>query len=150
MSSPLGRCGARISSGLAVMVLCIAGTARPAVAVPCELLSDVALDRMTFRLVSGVSVSQLLNAVQLDWPDVSWTLLDQEAQRGYYLVHVLAPAIWTDVEWDLFHDAMDGGYPGLAYWLEFVSADEAPEGGTGSTFVDGIADLTAWQVNMQP
>lgn len=146
MSSIFGQFATRISSVLAVMVLCIAGTARPAVAIPCELLSDVALDRMTFRLVSGVSASQLLDAMQVDWPDVSWTLLDQEVQRGYYLVHVLAPETWTDAEWNLFHHAMDaGGYPSLAHWLEFVSDDEAPEGGTGSTFVDGLADLSSYQ-----
>jgi subtilisin family serine protease len=136
---------ARISALVGASVLFTAGLASPAIAVPCELLSDVALDRMTFHLIPGATASQLLDAIQIDWPDVDWTVLDQKPQRGFYCVQVLAPASWTDIEWNVFHSAMDVGYPTVAYWLEFVSDDEAPEGGTGSTFVDGLADLTAYQ-----
>jgi len=130
---------------LVATVMCVVGIARPAAAIPCELLSDVALDRMNFHLVPGATASQLLDAIQVDWPDVGWNVLDQHPQRGYYCVHVEAPTFWTDVEWGLFHSAMEVGYPTIAFWLEFVSDDEAPEGGTGSTFVDGLADIESYQ-----
>lgn len=145
MSSFIHQLTARLTALIVATVLCGVGMARPAVAIPCELLSDVSLDRMTFHLVPGATTSQLLDAIQVDWPDVGWTVLDQQLQRGYYCVHVTAPIIWTDVEWGLFHSAMDVGYPTIAFWLEFVSDDEAPEGGTGSTFVDGLADLASYQ-----
>ena len=51
----------------------------------------------------------------------------------------------TEVEWELFEESIEHGYPDLANWLEFLSSDEAPKGGTGSTFVDGIGDLESFK-----
>ena len=147
MSHFVQQLSARFTMLLVSAVLCcVSGITRPAAAIPCDLLSDVSLDRMNFRLVPGATVSQLLDAIQVDWPEVDWTVVGGKPLRGYYCVHVAAPTSWTDVEWGLFHSAMAVGYPTIANWMEFVSDDEAPEGGTGSTFVDGLADLESYQI----
>lgn len=135
----------RILAAAAVGAVFACGMAIRAVAHPCDLPSDKELDQMMFQVVDGATSADLLAAVQIDWPEVDWTVLDQEQQRGYYYVQVFVPESWTEVEWELFEDSIEEGYPSIATWLEFLSSDEAPEGGTGSTFVDGIQDLAVYK-----
>ncbi len=135
----------RVAAAATVGGLFAAGMAIRAVAHPCDLPSDKELDRVMFQLADGALPGDLLAAIQVDWPEVSWTQLDHEQVRGFHYVQVHVPASWTEVEWELFEESIEHGHPGLATWLEFLSADEAPEGGTGSTFVDGINDLNAYK-----
>lgn len=135
----------RIAATATVGALFAAAVAVRAVAHPCDLPSDKELDRMMFRLSAGTQPLDLLQAVQVDWPDIDWTILDEAPGRGFFYVQVHVPADWTEEEWELFEESIEDGYPTLATWLEFLSSDEAPEGGTGSTFVDGITEMATYK-----
>ncbi len=135
----------RIAAAAGVGVLFAAGMAVRAVAHPCELPSDKDLDRMMFQLVDGVAPADLLGAIQVDWPEVDWVVLGAMPSRNYHFVQVLVPGDWNEWEWELFEESIEDGHPTLATWLEFLSSDEAPEGGTGSTFVDGVQGSTSFK-----
>jgi len=135
----------RILAAATVGVLFAAGMAIRATAHPCDLPSDKELDRVMFQLADGATSDDLLSAIQVDWPEITWSVIDVETTRGFHYVQVHVPASWTEVEWELFEESIEHGHPSIATWLEFLGSDEAPEGGTGSTFVDGIDDLNAFK-----
>ncbi len=111
------------------------------VAQSCSELSEELDGTVVFKLQPGSDPVDVISAMILVNPQVSYELVDQIPNRDIYLVEYTPPDDWTPGSWhDFEHEFKHWDGPGgIVHWIEFAAMNEAPEGGTGSTFVDSPA-----------
>ena len=91
-------------------------------------------DRVIVHLHPGASVDQYIATVEADHPGVFLDVLDSIGSRNMHLLELEAPD-GTDL--DLLEDQLEDDYPALVESAEFLYETAAPEGHTGTVFVDG-------------
>lgn len=125
-------------------LLLIGAAAAPAVAGDCAPQSMLISDRAIVRIQDGAAIDEFITLVKADHPEVGLAAIDAVPGRNVHLVQLDLPPEWGPVQFDAFEDVLDGAYPSIVQWGEFLYADEAPEGTTGSTFVDGPVQSAAF------
>ncbi len=101
-------------------------------AVPSELLAD----RLIVRFLPGSELAAFLAMFETDHPGVAVTLVDSVPGRGIHLLELQVPPNYTEWDFSALEADLDLNYGALLDWSEFLYVNEAPEGTTGSTFVD--------------
>ncbi|HIA72765.1 MAG TPA: hypothetical protein EYO01_08745 [Phycisphaerales bacterium] len=109
-----------------------------ATAQPCSELSEQLDGTVVFKLQPGSNPMDVISAMIEVNPQVAYELIDQIQNRDIYLVEYTPPGSWTPGIWHDFEEEFKhwDGPDGIVDWIEFAAMNEAPEGGTGSTFVD--------------
>lgn len=104
----------------------------------CLELSEQLDGTVVFKLNPGSGPNEVIAAMVLVNPQVTYELVDQMPNRDIYRIDYLVPSGWGEDSWNDFADEFKhwDGPDGVVSWIEFSAMDETPEGGTGSTFVD--------------
>ena len=98
-------------------------------------------DRMAVHLLNGVTILEFINLFLADHPGTSLQVLDSIAGRPIYLLKLTVQP-GTNID-DLELD-LDDAYRHQLLWGEMLYENDSPEGGTGSTWVDGLFDTNAY------
>lgn len=99
--------------------------------------------RAIVRIPQGGSLSAFLNALNADFPGLGAFAIDSYPSRNLYL---LQHSPLSHDETDDLEDAMEDVYPaqGLVMYAELLYEAKAPEGSSGSIWVDGVAEFSAF------
>ncbi|MHC5024022.1 MAG: S8 family serine peptidase [Planctomycetota bacterium] len=97
------------------------------------------LNSLIVRVAANQTLQSFIDALEADHPGLTATLDDTIPGRPIHLLAVDLPPNYGDVELDALEESLLTIYATLIDWGEFRYTDEAPEGGTGSTFVDNAA-----------
>lgn len=94
-------------------------------------------DRLIVELCDGVDPATYLATVEKDHPDAELEIIDAVPGRPIYLLQLT----WTGsvAGLELFETALETAYDAFVWSAEFLYTNQAPEGRTGSVYVDGIA-----------
>ncbi len=124
-----------------LLAISLSATARSdTCAVPSELLAD----RLIVRSLPGSELAAFLAMFESDHPGVALALVDSVPGRGIHLLELQTPPDYTPVDFAALEADLDLNYGALLDWGEFLYATEAPEGTTGSTFVDHPASAALY------
>ena len=102
----------------------------------CEEPSELLADRLIVRLLPGSELAAFLAAFESDHPGVAVTPVDSVPGRGIHLLELQTPPDYTAVDFAALEEDLESSYGAFLDWGEFLYTNEAPEGTTGSTFVD--------------
>lgn len=125
----------------ALMVL-LASSAGPARAGTCLDPDERIADKAMVRLLPGANLDLFLTLFMADHPDVTVKAIDAIPGRPIHLLSVQVPPGYTELQLDQLEDDLELNYLTLIAWGEFLYLNEAPEGTTGSTFVDSPANAS--------
>ena len=101
-------------------------------------------DRMIVTLTEGTDLAEFVDAFAMDHPDVGLAGVDQVPDRPMHLLEVEYPdGADPDALADAIEVMLEEAYPFLLENGEFLYDNSAPEGHTGSTYVDGL-DLSGF------
>ena len=123
-------------TGLLLLVTAI--TAGPPTVTAGGMTVDARVDdRLIVELRDGVDPMVYLATVEADFPDADLEIVDSVPGRSVHLLEL----IWSGsaVGLEVFETALETGYDTFVWSAEFLYTNQAPEGRTGSVYVDGIA-----------
>jgi subtilisin family serine protease len=121
---------------LLVMVLAIITTGRVVASDPCEQLAGLIGDRMIVRTQPGVGVSDFIAVLEQTNPGLTASHLESIPNRPIHFLALDLPDWWGSDELDELEDKLKTEYTDLIDWGELLYDAIAPEGKTGSTFLD--------------
>jgi subtilisin family serine protease len=98
-------------------------------------------DRMIVRVTEGADIGSFLATFAQRHPEAVPSVADQVPGRPIYLVAIEFTVVPTDALLDLLAADLDVGYAGVLDYGDFLYENQAPEGKSGSTYVDGIAEV---------
>ncbi len=81
----------RLAIATIIGTVCASGLSTKVAAAPCEVPSGREIDRLIFQLATGATTDAALAGLQVDWPGITWTVLDQEPLRNYYHSQGVSP-----------------------------------------------------------
>lgn len=99
--------------------------------------ADLRQNFIMVRVAPGQTLQAFIDALEADY-GLTASLFDSIPDRPVHLLLLDVPPDWTEADLDQFELALSLDYAALIVWGEFLYTDEAPEGGTGSTFVSSI------------
>jgi subtilisin family serine protease len=100
--------------------------------------ADLRQNFIMVRVAPGQTLQDFIDALEADYDGLTATLFDSIPDRPLHLLVLGLPPDWNEADLDQFELALPLDYGTLIVWGEFLYTDEAPEGGTGSTFVSSI------------
>lgn len=95
--------------------------------------------QIVIRLQATATVAQFTSAFQANNPAVSATEIDDIVSRRIHLLELTLPPGYDEAFLVALEDDLLTNYLNVLMWGEFVYENQAPEGKTGSTWVDGVA-----------
>ncbi len=123
--------------GVSILLVC-----SPVQAGTCLTNDPRVDDRMMVRLLPGIEVESFAAAFESDFPEVGVTPLDSIPGRDIWLLRLQLPPSLPGDRLDEMEDALGSNYAAYLVWGDFLYANEAPEGTTGSTLVDHPANAS--------
>jgi hypothetical protein len=119
---------------LIVAAIAVVGSRQVAAGMAVDARID---NRLIVELRDGVDPAVYLAQVEVDYPDADLAIVDSVPGRP---IHLLA-LTWTGsvAGLDAFETALETMYGAFTWSAEFLYTNQAPEGRTGSVYVDGIA-----------
>lgn len=135
-----------------VALLAAAGAVAPAAGDDCRFG-----DRMIVHIAEGASLAAFIAAFEKNNPGVTLTERERIPSRSIYLLTVGRPEGYTEEDTDYLEYVLDEDYQEFLHnacagagdgngdgdeWCpsgDFLYENEAPEGKTGSTYIDGLA-----------
>jgi subtilisin family serine protease len=116
----------------------------PAAADTCGALAGRIDNFIIVRVKPESTLEAFIDAVQQQNPGLTAWLSDSVPNRPIHLLELALPPGWSPAQYHAFEQSLKTDYPQLA-WGETLYTDIAPEGKTGSTFVDGPINLSMYQ-----
>lgn len=102
-------------------------------------------DRVIVAVRPGETINSFLNQFATNHPDIPAVVSDQVPGRALYLVQLTLPPDFSPADADALELSLKTDYTTIIRYGEILYTDETPEGTTGSTLVDGIADIGNYQ-----
>jgi subtilisin family serine protease len=136
-SRPIVRSVARSVRWLALVLAMAAGTNVQAGGGGVPGMSALIDGRIMVRLKDGVTLAQFIQDWEADHPEMTLAELDVIPSRRTHLLGVDAP---PGTDFNLISAEIEVNYLDLLVWGEALYQNAAPEGHTGSVFVDGIGE----------
>ncbi len=102
----------------------------------CAVPSEQLADRLIVRSLPGSELAAFLAVFESHHPGVAVTPVDSVQGRGIHLLELQTPPDYTLADFLAVADDLDSSHGAFLDWGEFLYTNEAPEGTTGSTFVD--------------
>ncbi len=120
----------------------LAGSSQADDALGVPGVSDLIPNRLMVRTVDDASIDPFVAAYEANHPDTDLTQLDAIPGRPIYLLEILSPVPPNpdEVELDL-----STNYAEFIVWGELLYENSAPEGHTGSTWVDSPVNASLYQ-----
>jgi subtilisin family serine protease len=129
-----------LSAWLSAFVAIVMMMASPVAAAgdedPCSIENPAISNFIMVRTKPGVTLNQFINAFETNNPDITLVLTDSVPNRPIYLLELVPPPDFNSDEFDDFEEHLKTAYVSLIKWGDILYTSEAPEGKTGSTFVD--------------
>lgn len=97
-------------------------------------------DRLIVGTAPGAAVGDFIAAFTANHPEIALAPLETIPGRPVHLLSITLPRGTTEAEIDALELDLETGYPALLAYGEFLYDNHAPEGHTGSTYVDGISE----------
>lgn len=103
---------------------------------PCAIENPAISNFIMVRTESGVTLDQFITEFEQNNPDLSVVLADTVPNRPIYLLELMPPPDFNQQELLAFEEQLETAYVAIIEWGDILYTSEAPEGKTGSTFVD--------------